>query len=85
MTKDAPQLVFLKKNGPIPAFFVYFPALLDTISIIQIEKSVEGVLGIRTQGRKMVGTYETTELWRPPTTVVNDSILPIYVEYYLPS
>ena len=29
-------------------------------------KSVDGVLGIQTRGRKMVGTDETTELWRPP-------------------
>ena len=34
-----------------------------TISIIQIEKSLDGVLGIRTWGRKMVGADETTELW----------------------
>ena len=34
------------KNGPIPASFVYFRYFLDTISIIQIEKSVDGVLGI---------------------------------------
>ena len=54
------------KNGPIPAsFFVYFRYFLDTISIIHIEKSVDGVLGIRTRGRGMVGADETTELWRP--------------------
>ena len=29
-------------------------------------KSLDGVLGIRTRGRRMVGTDETTELWRPP-------------------
>ena len=44
--------------------FVYFRSFL-TISI-QIEKSIDGVLGIRTRGRKMVGADETTELWRPP-------------------
>ena len=47
-------------------FFVYFCSFLITISIIQIEKSVDGVLGIRTQGLRMVGADETTELWRPP-------------------
>ena len=41
------------KNGPIPAFFVYFISFLVTISIIQIDKSVEGVRGIRTR----VGRY----------------------------
>ena len=29
-------------------------------------KSVDGVLGIRTQGRWMVGAEESTEQWRPP-------------------
>ena len=48
-------------------FFVYFCSFLVTISI-QIEKSVDGVLGIRTQGRRMVGTDETTEQWHPPWT-----------------
>ena len=41
--------IFLK-NGPIPASFLFiFVLFLVTISI-QIEKSVEGVLGIRTRG-----------------------------------
>ena len=26
---------------------------------------MDGVLGIRTRGRRMVGADETTELWRP--------------------
>ena len=43
----------------------YFRSFLVTISI-QIEKSIDGVLGIRTRGRRMVGTDKTTELWRPP-------------------
>ena len=34
---------------------------------MKIEKSVDGVLGIQTQGRRMVGADETTELWRPPS------------------
>ena len=49
--------------GRIQPLFVYFRYFLDTISII--EKSVDGVLGIRTQGRRMVGADETMELWRP--------------------
>ena len=48
--------------GQFRPLFVYFRYFLDTISII--EKSVDGVLGIRTQGRRMVGADETTELWR---------------------
>ena len=49
--------------------FVYFRYFLDTISIIQIEKSIDGVLGIRTWGRRMAGTDETMELWQPPLGV----------------
>ena len=50
--------------GQSRPLFVYFRHFLITISII--EKSIEGVLGIRTRGRRMVGTDETTELLRPP-------------------
>ena len=56
-------LFFFKKNGTIRASFC--PVLI-TISIKQYEKSIVGVLGIQTQGRRMVGADETTELWRPP-------------------
>ena len=50
--------------GQSRPLFVYFRHFLVTISI-QIEKSIDGVLGIRTRGRRMVGADETTELWRP--------------------
>ena len=43
----------------------YFCSFLITISIIKIEKSVDGVLGIRTWGRRMVGAGEIMELLRP--------------------
>ena len=52
--------------GQSRPLFVYFRHFLDTISIIQIEKSIVGVLGTRTRGRRMVGADETTELWLPP-------------------
>ena len=52
--------------GQSRPLFVYFCSFLITISIIQIEKSVDGVLGIRTQGCRMVGTVESMELWRLP-------------------
>ena len=54
------------KMGQSRPLFVYFRHFLDTISIIQIEKSIVGVLGTRTRGRRMVGADETTELWLPP-------------------
>ena len=46
--------------GQSRPLFVYFRSFLVTISIIQIEKSIDGVLGIRTQGRRMVGADKTT-------------------------
>ena len=57
-------LIF-KKMGQSRPLFVYFRSFLIIISI-QIEKSIDGVLGIRAQGRRMVGADETTELWGPP-------------------
>ena len=50
--------------GQSRPLFVYFCSFLVTISI-QIEKSVDGVFGIQTWGRRMAGADETTELWRP--------------------
>ena len=49
--KGQPSFIF-SKYGPIPAYFSF----IFILSIIQIEKSVAGVFGIRTQGRIMVGT-----------------------------
>ena len=60
-------LLFLM--GQSRPLFVYFRYFLDTISIIQIEKSEDGVLGNRTRGRRMVGADETMELWRPPFSI----------------
>ena len=58
--------VHCEKNGPILAYFCLFSSFSQiSISIIQIEKSVDSVLGIRTQGRRIVGAGKTTELVRP--------------------
>ena len=67
--------------GQSRPLFVYFCSFL-TISI-QIEKSVDGVLGIRTWGRRMVGADETTELWRPPKASSHSyvAIVVIYNRY----
>ena len=48
--------------GPIPAFFVYFRPFHITIEL-QIEKSIDVVLGIRFRGCMMEGADRTTELW----------------------
>ena len=53
--------VFLKSR-PLLA---YFRPFLITISRIQIEKSVDGMLGIHTLSPMMVGADNTTELWWP--------------------
>ena len=58
--------LFIKKWANPGLFFVYFHYFLITVSIIQIEKSLDGVLGIRTRGRRMVSADKTTELRRPP-------------------
>ena len=55
----------LLKNGPIPASFCFIFVLFLLQFQYKIEKSVDGVLGIRTWGRRMVGTDETTELCLP--------------------
>ena len=51
--------------GQSRPLFVYFRSFLVTISI-QIEKSIDGVLGIRTRDRRMVGADDTIELRWPP-------------------
>ena len=47
--------------GKSQPLFVYFCSFLVTISI-QIEKSVDGVLGIQTRGCRIVGTDKTMDL-----------------------
>ena len=58
--------------GRSRSFFVYFRPFHNT-NQLQIEKSIDGVLGIRTQGRRMVGSDETMELWQPPIDVAMNS------------
>ena len=59
------SLYILKIWANLGLFFVYFRPFHIT-NQLQIEKSIDGVLGIRTRGHRMVGADETTELWRPP-------------------
>ena len=60
LSKSLVIILFFKKMGQSRPLFVYFRHFLITISII--EKNIDGVLGIRTRGRRMVGADETTEL-----------------------
>ena len=56
--------------GQSRPLFVYFRPFRITISIIQIEKSLDGVLGIQTHGCRMVGTDKAMELWRLPNRYI---------------
>ena len=58
---EGPEVIFFKMGQSRP-FFINFCSFLISTLIIQIEKSVDGVLVIRTRGCKMVGADETTEL-----------------------
>ena len=55
--------------GQSRPLFIYFRPFHITISIIQIEISLDGAHGIQTSGRRLVGADKTTKLWRPPTLV----------------
>ena len=53
------------KYGPIPASFCLF-LFFSHYNFNTNWKSVDGVFGIQTWGRMIIGADETTELWRPP-------------------
>ena len=74
---------FFKKWANPSLLIVYFRFFLNTISIIQTEKSVDGVVGIQTHGRRMVGPDDTTELWGPPST--STVFVALLVEQLLPT
>ena len=56
---------FLKWANP-GIFIAYFRPFLIASSTIQIIKSIDGALGIRTRDRRRVGADETTEQVQPP-------------------
>ena len=64
------QRFFLKKSTKA-GIFCLFSSFSQHNDII-VQKSVDGVLGTQTWGGRMVGTDESTELWRHPqkTTVL---------------
>ena len=63
-----PLVLTIFLNGPNPAYFCLFWFFLnDKCSTNTInDKSIEGVLGTRTWGGRMVGADKCTELWRYP-------------------
>ena len=70
--------ITLNQCGLWLIFFIYGPNLASFLFIFvlfsfqiqfqryKLKKSIDGVLGIRTRGRRIVGTDKTAELWRPP-------------------
>ena len=71
-TESESKVTFFLKIGPNPAsFLVYFrsfPQHKDKYStnFTINDKSIDGVLGSRTQGGMMEVADESTELWRHP-------------------
>ena len=57
---------FYKKPG-LFLFFSFF--LHGMITLTKNDKNVDGVFGTRTRGGRMVGTVESTELWRHPNGI----------------
>ena len=63
---------FFKKNGQTTASFCLFSFFSpDKYSKNTInDKNVDGVLGTRTQGGRMVDADESTELWQHPFNAI---------------
>ena len=62
------MLYILKGNTPFP-----FPPFLNTLTNIAQNLTINGIsisgeLGIQTRDRRMEGSNESTDLWRPPYT-----------------
>ena len=55
---------FFKLLANPSLFFVYFDLFTSQINY-KLKKNIDGVLGIQTRGRRVVGVDKTTELWRP--------------------
>ena len=53
--------------GPNRPLSVYLDPFINTTTNVVHNLTINGLLGIRTLDRKMVGTDESTELWRPPS------------------
>ena len=62
--KDKYFIIEMFKNEPILASFCVFSSFPHYNFNNKID--VDGVLGIQTCSRMMVGTDNTKELWRPP-------------------
>ena len=58
-------MTFPFKNGQRRLLIVYFRPFINTNTVQNLTiKCVDGVLGTRTRGCRMVGADESIELWR---------------------
>ena len=62
-------VIFL--NGPIPVSFGLFSSFSTWHKSIQIDKSIDGLLGTWIHGGRMEGADESTELWRQLCTLLD--------------
>jgi len=69
------RFIHMFKYRQIPAFFVYFRLFYITFQI-QIEKSIDVVLGIQT---RMISADRSSDLWRPPTLYTH--VIRIHTRY----
>ena len=59
--------------------FLFFPHDKYSTNFTIIYKSIDGVLGTRTRGGRMVGTDEFTELWRHPYHPIRPKFIKIHL------
>ena len=79
------------KKWTNPGLFLFIFILFSLQFQYKLKKSNDGVLGIRTRGRRMVGADKTMELWRPPRFINNCLLItfeyllyePIPIYYYM--
>ena len=72
------NFILFLKNGPNPAsflFILFFSHDKYSTNLTINDKSIDGVLGTRTRGGRMVGADESTELWRHPPTLFLSALL----------
>ena len=87
MLDGGKDLTFFLKMANRSLFFRLFASFQHVTIQIQIEKSVDGVLGIWTQGSRMEGANESTELWRHPKefnfySKPKDEVKPVYTNAF---
>ena len=57
------------QTRPLFVYFLFFSHDKYSTNTIN-DKSIDGVIGTRTQGGRMVGIDESIELWRHPSFII---------------